>query len=431
MRVIDFGLSFKKLDQFILKVNTASAGDKKKQFRSAMIPLAKELISLYALSLAKYQKVVTKDTLPALFTNNQQLKTLLNHACSYTTIYTHMKRLKELGFITDYKFHGTNRNYEIQINPEVLHLGRQYVREDIQIMEAEIAALRTSLKNKEVIPSKLQIPNESETLYTLPNNLNTQKASESAETQSFNSRLPDNEYLLHNLYSGKADSDNENKLLTGNTGDGENCAGPDSTQHGGRKSFNRLSDGRRLRTSADDKLRMRREKIDFYIFQFWSLASNLLFKDYNLTPSQVERSQKLIRFYYYDKVQDHQLDNVHEIYLDTLSYKYHKIKNNSGLFVPLPWKYFDTDFVYGFKNDINWMQKGKDFMTRLKPKFELQACINRIHKNLQREPKKRKDEFKLFRICEDRLSKYGREIVMEFINEVERLKKSFEVMNKN
>lgn len=95
-----------------------------RQLRSAHKHLAGYLLYLYSTAVAReqaYGEGLTEGrAIPLLRTNNRQLADELG--CSDRTIINLRARLKAAGIITREIFHGTNSQYEVELNARILHL---------------------------------------------------------------------------------------------------------------------------------------------------------------------------------------------------------------------------------------------------------------------------------------------------------------------
>ena len=119
MIVIHYPTAFKALDRYIDDYN-AKTESKTDRLRSSTVMTAKELIRIYGISLLKANgsQEIQANKLPTLQTNNVQLAKLVK--CSTRTIQRHIIKLRQSGIITGKIFHGSNSNYEVLINPNIL-----------------------------------------------------------------------------------------------------------------------------------------------------------------------------------------------------------------------------------------------------------------------------------------------------------------------
>jgi hypothetical protein len=84
----------------------------------------KALIQMYANHFKRLHVLMpegwcTGEEIPSLTTNSTKIAKFRQNVSS-RTIRNHIKQLKALGFITNYKFHGSKTDYEIWLNPRVL-----------------------------------------------------------------------------------------------------------------------------------------------------------------------------------------------------------------------------------------------------------------------------------------------------------------------
>lgn len=79
------------------------------------------------LSYANYYRVKIEampegwfsDGMPSLNTNSEKMAGFRQNVCS-RTVRNHIRELKEIGLIVDYKFHGSSRDYELWLDPVVI-----------------------------------------------------------------------------------------------------------------------------------------------------------------------------------------------------------------------------------------------------------------------------------------------------------------------
>lgn len=96
----------------------------REQLRQAHRDLAEALLFFYSVALKSQQAYVAPlrpgDTLPVLRANNVQLATKLN--CSERTIINLRRRLAAAGLTIWHDWHGTNSQFELMLNPDILQL---------------------------------------------------------------------------------------------------------------------------------------------------------------------------------------------------------------------------------------------------------------------------------------------------------------------
>lgn len=122
MYVIKLAKSKALLKEYIDRYNTDRP--LREQLRQAHRDLAEALLVLYSLAIEKHQVYVSPispgDTLPCLKSNNVQLSKKMN--CSERTVINLRRRLSASGLTVWHDWHGTNSQFELMLNPEVLHL---------------------------------------------------------------------------------------------------------------------------------------------------------------------------------------------------------------------------------------------------------------------------------------------------------------------
>lgn len=99
--------------------------EKKHMIKGVHYSFAKKLIELFAGTFANFQTKINYSfhphtPLPYLVINNQTLAEWIK--CTDRTVRNYRAKLVELGLITETIFHGSNKPYEIQLNPAFLWL---------------------------------------------------------------------------------------------------------------------------------------------------------------------------------------------------------------------------------------------------------------------------------------------------------------------
>ncbi len=119
MILIHYPTAYKALNCFI-DVYNDKAEKSTDRLRTGAVMTAKEIIRIYGVSLLKANAMqeIDQNNLPSLQTNNKQLSTLMK--CSSRTIQRHITKLQSAGIIINKIFHGSNSNFELWINPNIL-----------------------------------------------------------------------------------------------------------------------------------------------------------------------------------------------------------------------------------------------------------------------------------------------------------------------
>src|SRR5690606_15149051 len=121
---IDMGKSGKLLRAFVDAYNEGRP--MRERIRSNHVNLMEKLLHIYRVNLWQQQQdgalLVPGSPLPYLETNNGQLRHYLK--CTERSMQHLRQRLKTAGLILEEIWHGSQRDYEMRLNPAVIHLGK-------------------------------------------------------------------------------------------------------------------------------------------------------------------------------------------------------------------------------------------------------------------------------------------------------------------
>lgn len=396
MIVIHYPTAYKALDLFIDVFNEKLEKSSQK-LRTGAVMTAKEIIRIYGVSLLKANgcQQVDKENLPPLQTNNKQLSKLVK--CSSRTIQRHILKLQAAGIITNKIFHGSNSNYELLINPQIL-----LVKEKLLVDNAK-NQFRQTLE---------QIGKKAE-----KSNISPEQTTNCPDTYSRN-----NSYNINNIIIAVDNSERSSLSLTsqnnsgystgnltGNTG--EIVKFPLEKQkkiaekkiHGTGEIVSRADQSEDRNVPPDPA---RDNSLIMYVSLLWLMARNLLYKHTDLTENQVTIAKKLIKKLY-DPVSDAELSNVHQQYVQRISLvsKYIQ-KDPEHRFVPLPYIYFDTKNLKGFIGTKEWYKADQKRKLEVERELTLSRLIRKYQNNEKKDNLKRRPALQLFRECENTIGKF-------------------------
>ncbi len=390
MIVIHYPTAFKALDQFIGRYNLDAVKHSDK-IRAGAILTARELLRIYGISLLKASSLPGFDQsrLPSLQTNNQQLASLVK--CSSRSVQRYIKKLIAAGIITAKKFRGTNANYELWIKSEILSVGqRKGVENSKSEVKMPLAQAKKMQSESVVYPQKM--PSCPDTYSgNFKNNLIIGVETVDNSKNSGNIFWKHTENCFKNFFFGNEKS--------------SAAAAPHSPGDETRKIASRVDQSNGTGPAAYDPTCDNFHRM--YVQLFWMMARNLLYKDTDLTESQVQIAQRLIGNLYAPVKKEH-IDKIHKIYIERLSLvsKY-LAKDPERRFVPLPYIYFDTKNQKGFVGTKYWYEKHQARKKAVMLELALSAAIRKFTKNEKREILKRKPQLRVFRECENTLGKLG------------------------
>lgn len=409
MILIHYPTAFKALDCFIDQFNE-KADKNGNKLRTGAVMTAKEIIRIYGISLLKangYQEI-DKENLPSLQTNNRQLAKLVK--CSTRTIQRHILKLQTADIITNKIFHGSNANFELWINPQIL-----LVKEKLSVDKVKkqfVDAMEQAKKNEaESSIPKIQTTN-------------------CPDTYSGNTGNKINNLLIavHNLSHPTIEvSGNDFKMcslpLTDNlntsykTGNVSGYTGEivrDLSEKQKKYEEKNIQEAGEIVSRADKSGHknvapdpVRDNSLSFYVSLLWLMARNLLYQNVDLTDRQVIIAKKLIQKLY-EPVSATNLSNVHQHYVERISLvaKYVK-KDPENRFVPLPYRYFDTSNPKGFVGTKKWHQADRIRKKEVERELTLNRLIRKYQNNEKKDATRKTPTIQLFRQCENTIGKFN------------------------
>lgn len=135
-----------------VKAYNDSQSEKKNRIKAVHYSLAKKLIDLYAGCFAAFQIKINYGytpytPLPYLSINNQSLSDWM--VCTDRTIRNYRAKLVDLGLISETVFHGSNKPYEIRLNPEFFWLAVNTTTTRVYLPEGRNFPLTSSSTNQQ------------------------------------------------------------------------------------------------------------------------------------------------------------------------------------------------------------------------------------------------------------------------------------------
>jgi hypothetical protein len=409
MIVIHYPTAFKALDRFIDQYN-ANAVTKKDKLRSGTVMTAKELIRIYGISLLKANgsQQILKDNLPTLQTNNMQLAKLVK--CSSRTIQRHIIKLRQSGIITEKIFHGSNSNYEVLINPNILLIKQKLSVDNAnqELQQALIQAKQNEAKSSLSTFQKTNCPHTYSSNTRNINNIiigvcNSFKITSQDRGNNFQKNsLP----LTNEIHSG-----NVRGYTGGNTGEiaKENFKSQEKKLQEAGEIASRASDPAQKIIPPDAA---RDNFLNLYVSLLWLTTRNLLYKTVDLTDRQVLIAKNLIRKLY-EPVATERLSNTHQHYVERIVLVSKYLKKDPLRFVPLPYRYFDTNNPTGFIGTKKWHKADQLRKREVERELTLSKLIRRYQNNEKKPQTNKKQPLQLFRECENTIGKFNDPVLTE------------------
>jgi hypothetical protein len=401
MIVIHYPTAFKALDGFIDLFNEKTEKSTQR-LRTGAVMTAKEIIRIYGISLLKAGDVqeITKDNLPALQTNNQQLARLVK--CSARTIQRHIARLRMAGIITHKTFRGSNANYELLINPEIL-----LVKEKLTVEKA-----------RQLLDASLEKARQDE-LKTLDTGGSTSKC---PHTYSCNTSNKKNNRIIAVDNSKRSSqpltSENFSSNATGNmTGNAGEIVQANFKKQIFEKNFEEAGEiVSRAAPSGHRDARpdaVRDNSLILYPTLLWTMARNLLYRNMDLTERQVSIAKQLI-YKLYEPLATELLSKAHSQYVERIALVDKYIRKDPGKrFVTLPYLYFDTNNPNGFAGTKKWFYDDQKRKTAVQCELTVSRLIRSYLNNEKKEGGKRKPSLHLFRQYENTIGKFNNPALLQ------------------
>jgi hypothetical protein len=407
MIVIHYPTAFKALDRYIDDYN-AKTKSKTARLRSGTVMTAKELIRIYGISLLKANgsQEIQANKLPTLQTNNVQLAKLVK--CSTRTIQRHIIKLRQSGIITRKIFHGSNSNYEVLINPNIL-LIKQKLSVDKANQELQQALIQARQNEAKFSLSTFQKTNCPHTYSSNTRNINNivigvcnsfKITSQGTGSNFQRSSLP--------LTNENPDG-NGRGYSGGNTGEiaSENFKSQEKKLKEAGEIASRASDLKIIPPDA-----ARDNFLNLYVSLLWMTARNLLYKTVDLTDRQVFIGKNLIRKLY-EPVATEKLSNTHQHYVERIVLVSKYLKKDPLRYVPLPYRYFDTNNPTGFVGTKKWHKADQLRKREVECELTLSRLIRRYQNNEKKPFAHKKQPLQLFRECENTIGKFNDPVLTE------------------
>lgn len=399
MIVIHYPTAYKALDCFIDLYNE-KAEKRSDRLRTGAVMTAKEIIRIYGISLLKangYQQV-DKENLPTLQTNNKQLSKLVK--CSSRTIQRHILKLQVAGIVTNKIFHGSNSNYELLINPQIVLAKEKLPVDKVkkQLQEALDLAKQNDVKSSLLEIQKTNCPDTyscntsnkiNNIIIAVDNSGNEKRSSlpltENIDTGYITGNRAGNTGEIAQFFSEKQEKTEEKNI-----------------QDTGEIASRTEKSGYKI---APDPVRD--NSLNLYVSLLWMMARNLLYKNVDLTERQVLIAKKLIQKLY-EPVLTENLSNVHQHCIERISLvvKYIK-KNPEKRFVPLPYLYFNTTNPNGFVGTKKWYEADQKRKKEVERELVVSRLIRKYQNNEKKDTAKKVSTLQLFRECENTIGKFN------------------------
>jgi len=374
MIAIHYPTAYKALDTYVDDFNSRTSQSSQK-LKTATVAAAKEIIRIYGASLIKKPANEIQDQLPPLRTNNKQLATLIK--CSSRSVQRYILKLRQASVVTGKKLHGSNANYELWINPQIL-LANGDLSVNSQQALLKLPGLTKSFT--QVKPSFFE-PQRTDRLPSYSGNFINNILKED-----------DNVDFLENDLSGNT-SGNTRKIA-----EEESTSGNKSSAAGGSAP---------LPVEINEQTQANEQDLNRNVELFWFTAKNLLYKYTSITERQEQTAKRLIKELYLQK-SNRDSDAVHQMYIRRIQLAAAYVqKDPIKRFIPLPYIYFDPGNSKGFMGTEEWYWESRKYKADVDRELLLERLIRRYVNNDHQLMSKKQPPLKLYKACEKRLSAYN------------------------
>ena len=362
----------------------------------------RHLISLY---IENYFQILSSPVLTAAYADGQLPSVFINNVRvgedrgrTEKTIYNHIKRLKEVGLISGYKFHGTKHDFEIWIDPKFLWPE-----------PFEAGAQRKFQKSKNAESGPGEAP--------LSTNFPLTTVLELPETK---------EIVIGNVDKGVAAQQNALPAGEGNSGGTfSGDIGPHSWLERAQKAAAEpLADSspEPLRTPGGARPKPRlQEKFVQLVENFWFYARKMIYSDYSFT----DREEKMAKNAIYAGVfrgfsaswSDQDWEKFYEDKIECLDLAAAYYRKHPDKHPPLPFAefvpgagYFDWENTRGFRKTHDWLISRLAWREQQRQEEALRKARRELKAHAAGAAPKRQQEkglLQVFREHEARIRSYG------------------------
>ncbi len=347
-----------------------------------------------------------EEDLPSLFTNNSKLAD--KRTVSDRTIRNHISRLRQVGLISGYTFHGTYHDFELWISPEILFAEEnQCNRSQLEAQKsAEIAA-----------PAPPQCTN-------FPLNVafettgNIEKEISSVDKKGVASQQGA-------MPGGDGETSNTCDTFTGDTGLQQGRTPVEETPHEPLAA-------QKQDTEAGGAATARKPGVNpvfkSYVEIFWQYAYRMLYPGYEFEEEQHKMAKNAIWYGVYGGFKADLTEDEWELYHDQalqridLAATYYR--NHQDKYPPMPYAefvhgsgYFDWQNSLGFRSTENWLVKQQVWKHQQRVEDALRRARTDFRLHKKGKAKKRiqeKTQMQLFRFHEERIKRLGTDALNKY-----------------
>ncbi|MGV3540700.1 MAG: hypothetical protein ACO1OQ_12880 [Rufibacter sp.] len=378
-----------------------------KAFKQTLTATGERLIKLY---IRAYERAMAtgfqptaEEPYPVLFTNSVSLAKLCN--ASDRTMRNHIKKLKKVGFITRYVFHGRKHDFELCITPEIM-----LATEPTKVFELSPP---TGLALA-VLPECTDFPPNvaRDTSGNIEREIGNVDKKGVAEPQP---GMPDGDAASYTLATS----------ISGHTG-------PQQGLIAAQNDPAEAMDATSLATGGGGAAEPEKVAVNatfvYFVKNFWQVAKEFIYPHMEFDQHQEKMAMRAIWSGVYcgftEELTGQQWEMYHLQALERLHLAANYYRNNPTKYPPMPfseWKdncgYFDRGNAYGFQKTQDWYDKKLAWAHQTKVSDALRrAKLDFLKYEAGKAPKRlqEKSPLQLFRYHETKIRRLGSEALRKF-----------------
>lgn len=283
--------------------------------------LIKAYVKEFYKTIANLGDAAFTDGLPSLATNGTQIAAW--RSFSDRTSRNHMATLRDAGIVSDYKFHGSEADFEVWINPEILFDCPQLTMEKSKKSDIANVVFSTIDKN---FPHKVTVTHS-----------NKEIEIDNVSNQHSDIQKTENKIVMQGNNHGDTEQPEQTPTLADNVTVCHSDKGAGGAA--GAPKERRSRAGRYERTEAQ-----KQAIFEGFLQSFWLYAKQMLYTSRSFQPYQEELALQTIRRSVYRFFEPELTEKEWDDYQKTL---YQRIEMVARYYAKHPDKYIPEPFAYG------------------------------------------------------------------------------------
>ncbi len=391
-------------------IKSCGKKDLKNWLRTPHQKLGESLLVLYGRVLEKHQRINgilrVGEALPPLRTNRPQLKRWVGCE-NVSTINRILNRLKASGFVSDYKWHGSNSGFDLWITPDCLWL--------------ELVRGKRVEANPE--PKSDTDPNFFEGMVASCEHTVTRTSSRNSKLIKQLGKRTVNLDALEKLTSEKSVPNSQDEPKNENPGTDTGYRG--SKEETGTAPPSCAKVPQNLRECLAKIPEENRRKAGVMIDSLFAQARNTIYKGQWLSEGQIERGKMGLAQWFLNSHPNNWAKFREQLSVRLgLAHRWIETGKAKGekRFAALPAKYFDPNFKHGLAATKPWYKLHIQKRKHIRERKILTRSVNEFLRAKAGERSPAGDALpplmEVFRKCEQRLGKLSKDLVNEFYQQI-------------